>query len=267
VSWRFVFTPKWIVRHIAVVVLVATMLAAGFWQLRRLGDKQDHNALLEARAEVPAQPVEDVIPRTADLDSDEVGAVLYRAVEAEGTYAADETVVVENRTNDGRPGGWVLTPLQLGDGVAVVVNRGFVGLTVDGTIEAPAPPEGTVRIRGLVLASQERGSFGAADREDVELDVLARVDLERLGAQVDDDLLPAYVQLSASDPPEPTPEDPEQPRLEVLDPPDESEGPHLGYAVQWFIFTTIAAGGYGLLLRKVARDQGRPAPAPPAAET
>lgn len=259
-SWRFVLTPKWIVRHMAVVLLVATMLAAGFWQLRRLGDKQDHNAVLAAREQVAVQPVADVVPRNAALDGDEVDAVLYRTVEAVGTYADDETVVVENRTNDGRPGGWVLTPLRLGDGLAVVVNRGFVGLTVEGLIEAPPAPEGTVRLRGIVLASQERGSFGAADRRDIELDVLARVDLERLGVQVDDDLLPAYVQLASSDPAEPEPEDPEQPRIEVLAPPDQSEGPHLGYAVQWFIFTTIAAGGYGLLLRKVAHDQGRAAP-------
>jgi cytochrome oxidase assembly protein ShyY1 len=260
VSWRFVLTPKWIVRHMAVVLLVATMLAAGIWQLRRLADKQDHNAVLEARERVPVQPVEDVIPRDADLDSDEVDTVLYRTVEAVGTYDADETVVVENRTNDGRPGAWVLTPLRLGDGLSVVINRGFVGFTVEGAIEPPAPPEGTVRVRGIVLASQQRGSFGAADRRDVELDVLARVDLERLGVQVEDDLLPAYVQLASSAPGEPTPVDPQQPRLETLDPPDQSEGPHLGYAVQWFIFTTIATGGYGLLLRKVARDQARPAP-------
>ena len=45
------------------------------------------------------------------------------------------------------------------------------------------------------------------------------------------------------------------PQLVALGPPQPEEGPHLAYAVQWFIFTTIAAGGYALLLRRVARDQ------------
>jgi cytochrome oxidase assembly protein ShyY1 len=29
-----------------------------------------------------------------------------------------------------------------------------------------------------------------------------------------------------------------------------SEGPHLSYAVQWFIFATIAVIGYGVLVRR-----------------
>jgi cytochrome oxidase assembly protein ShyY1 len=37
-----------------------------------------------------------------------------------------------------------------------------------------------------------------------------------------------------------------------LGPPELSEGPHLSYAAQWAIFSVIAAGGYALLLRKLA---------------
>ena len=47
------------------------------------------------------------------------------------------------------------------------------------------------------------------------------------------------------------------PSWSPLGAPHPDEGPHLSYAVQWFIFTTIAAGGYVLLLRKVAIDQAR----------
>ena len=32
------------------------------------------------------------------------------------------------------------------------------------------------------------------------------------------------------------------------------EGPHLSYAVQWFIFTTVAVVGYPLILRRRARE-------------
>ena len=59
---------------------------------------------------------------------------------------------------------------------------------------------------------------------------------------------------SSSDPPEEAAAD-GAPELVPLGPPGADEGPHLAYAVQWFIFTTIAAGGYVLLLRRVARDQ------------
>jgi surfeit locus 1 family protein len=254
VSWLFVRRPTWLVRHVLVAVLVVVMVNLGFWQLRRLDDKQEHKALVEARQEQPAEPVEEVVPRDAAVDSAEVDAVLYRSVTGEGEYRADETVVVENRTFNGASGGWVLTPLDLGDGTALLVNRGFIGFDRDGQIVAPAPPDGDVRVEGLLFPSQERGSFGGRDPDEGRLAVLARVDLDRIAAQVDGDLLPAYVQLVDSDPPEPVAAA-RQPQLVALGPPEPSEGPHLAYAVQWFIFSTIAAGGYVLLLRRVARDQ------------
>ena len=40
-------------------------------------------------------------------------------------------------------------------------------------------------------------------------------------------------------------------------PPELSEGPHLGYAVQWFIFTAIAVVGYPLVLRRVVLRRGK----------
>ena len=35
---------------------------------------------------------------------------------------------------------------------------------------------------------------------------------------------------------------------------DLSEGPHLGYAIQWFLFSVLLPGGY---LYWLARDEGR----------
>lgn len=255
-SWRFALTPKWIVRHVVVVILVVTMLLLGFWQLRRLDDKRDHKALVEARQEEPVADVNDLLPADAAVDDTTVEAVLYRTVRADGTYLADDTVVVENRTFNGAPGGWVLTPLLLDDNTAVVVNRGFIGFDREGAIVPPAPPPGRVTVEGLLSPSQQRGRFGPIDPQAGELTVLARVDLDRYEDQLDVDLLPAYVQLVRSDPTE-RPAAPGQPELVALGPPELDEGPHLAYAVQWFIFTTIAAGGYLLLLRRVARDEGK----------
>ena len=45
---------------------------------------------------------------------------------------------------------------------------------------------------------------------------------------------------------------------EVLPLPTLDEGPHLSYAIQWFIFSTIAVVGYPLILRRKARDGDRP---------
>lgn len=254
--WRFALTPKWLVRHVLVTALVVTMVALGFWQLRRLDDKQAYKALVEARQAVPVDDIESVVPAGADVDDAAVVAILYRSVQATGTYDADDTVMVENRTFNAAPGAWVLTPLRLADGTAVVVNRGFIGVDRNGAMVAVDPPTGTVTVEGLVFPSQQRGSFGPTDPTEGTLDVLARVDLDRYASQLAYDILPAYVQLVTSHPAQPDPAE-GAPELVALGPPEPEEGPHLAYAVQWFIFTTIAAGGYALLLRRVARDQAK----------
>ena len=46
----------------AVAILVVTMLLLGFWQLRRLDEKRDYAALVEARQAEPAVDVATVVP-------------------------------------------------------------------------------------------------------------------------------------------------------------------------------------------------------------
>jgi cytochrome oxidase assembly protein ShyY1 len=255
-SWRFALQPKWIVRHVLVVLLCGGMIALGLWQLRRADEKRDYRDRVEAQQAIPVGPVEAVIPVEADPGDDDVEAILYRSVEADGTYADDDTFVVENRTLDGTAGAWVLTPLVLDDGAAVVINRGFLRYDREGLIVPPPPPAGRVHVEGLVFPSQVRGRFGPQDPLEGTLEVLARVDLARFAAQVDYPVLPAYVQLVTSDPPQP-PASPDAPELVALGEPEPDLGPHLSYAAQWAIFTTIAAGGYVLLLRRVAKDHAR----------
>ena len=253
-SWRFALRPKWLVRHVLVVVLCGVMIALGMWQLRRLDEKRAYRDLVTAQQEMPAADVEVMVPAGADEQA--VEQVLYRTVTATGTYVVEDTVVVQNRTLAGASGAWVLTPLRFADGAAVVVNRGFVGYDRDGEIVPPSAPSGRVHVEGLVFPSQRRGRIGPTDPADGKLAVLARVDIDRLAAQVDYPVLPAYVQLVESDPPEPA-TSADAPAVVALGAPELDLGPHLAYAVQWAIFTIIAGVGYLLLLRRVASEQAQ----------
>ena len=80
---------------------------------------------------------------------------------------------------------------------------------------------------------------------------MARADVARIAKQLPYPIVPAYVQLQTQQPPQSG----IQPR--VLPEPVLDEGPHFSYAVQWFIFTTIALVGYPLILRRKARDTER----------
>jgi surfeit locus 1 family protein len=242
---RFLLSPRWVLSHLLVVLLVVVMINLGFWQLRRLDEKRDRNALVEARMDEPEVPLGDL------LDAGDGGAavdgVRYRRVTASGTYDEGATIEVRNRTQDGSPGAWLVTPMEVEGGERVGVIRGFVGFRPDGSFERAEAPSGRVAVTGLAMDPDRLG--GTAGRDVGPL----------LG---EDDVLPALLMADASDPPEPNgPDGPdgEQATIEPVPKPELSEGPHLGYAVQWFIFSTIAIVGYPIVLRRVVIRRGKEA--------
>jgi len=258
--YRFTREPRWILSHLFVVLIVAACVTAGLWQLDRLDDKRDRNALLAARADLPTEPIADVI--TPDATAAEADAVTYRRVRATGTYSAVDDVLVANRTNAGAPGYWVLTPLVTDEGWAVLVNRGWIPLGVgdlpEVRAERAAPPPGRVTVEGFLSPSQVRGSPGPIDDATGRIERLARVDVEAVEAQTRLDLVADWLALEAQSPPVddlPVP----------VGPPDRDEGPHLSYAIQWAFFASLAIGGYVLILRRVARDKAREADGRPRA--
>ena len=258
--YRFTLQPRWILSHLFVVVIVAACVTAGLWQLERLEQRRDRNALLEARADLPTEPIADVI--TPDATPAEADAVTYRRGEATGTYAVADDVLVANRSNGGAPGYWVLTPLVTDEGWAVLVNRGWIPLGVgddpDARAARAAPPTGRVTVAGLLSPSQVRGSPGPVDEVTGRIERLARVDVGAVEAQTRLDLVADWLALEAQAPPVgdlPLP----------VAPPDRDEGPHLSYAIQWAFFGSLAIGGYALILRRVARDKAREAEGRPRA--
>ena len=136
------------------------------------------------------------------------------------------------------------------DGLSVAVIRGWFPnpRLLDQVPDSYRAPDGPVTVTGLVRLTETRGSFGPKDPSAGTLTDLARADVARLDAQVPGDLLPFTVQLLEQDPAV-TKADPVPVPAPALD-----EGPHFSYAVQWFIFTTIAIGGYPLILRSRARE-------------
>ena len=242
---RFLLSPRWILSHLLVVLLVVVMVNLGFWQLRRLDDRRAENALIEARQEQPEVALDEVLG--VDADQATVEGLRARPVTLEGRYDDDATVTVHNRTQDGGPGAWVVTPLVLAGGERAPVVRGFVSLGPDGE-PYPAPaPEGEVEVTGAVLVPHRQ-------------DRTVRKDLEELFDVAD--TLPVLVREVTSDPPEPTAvvagDDPRA-AIFPLAPPELNERNHMSYAVQWFIFSIIAVGGYPLVLRRVLQRRGKEA--------
>lgn len=221
-----------------VLLLIAAMIGAGLWQLARLDERKESNATIEARQGLPAEDLAVLLAASEDPGGD----LQYRRATVVGTFDHDGEVLVANRTLEGAPGFWVLTPLVTAPGEAVVVNRGFVGrsIALAGDPGAYAPPDGEVTVVGVVQPSRSGGVL--VDAEGVRQ--ISRPDLEAIDELVDEALAPVLLQLEAAESP-----------LLAVRPPDLGEGPHLSYAVQWGVFTLIALIGYPLVLRRVVRGR------------
>jgi cytochrome oxidase assembly protein ShyY1 len=248
--YRFLYSPRWIGFHLLVIFGIVLMINLGFWQLRRLDQRQAFNAQVTSRIDLPPQPLDAILVPGADPDD-----LDWRSVEASGHYLPDEQFTVVNRSQDGLAGDMVVTPLQLEDGRVLLVERGFVPLGA----QAAAAPTGDVDIVGRLRPSQVRRRGQLSDTSSGDLTEAQRLDIPRLTPQLPGPPVPMYVELTASrpaeDPPYPAP----------VDVPELSEGPHLGYAVQWFIFSIAVGVGWVFAVRKsISARRPRPPGSPPA---
>lgn len=135
------------------VVLVATLAAVlltarlGVWQLARAAQKEALQQSLQTRGELALVPMSDLARTTVDSELQ-----LRRRTVLTGRWLPDRTIFLENRQMEGRPGFFVMTPLELGPGDAVVVQRGWAPRDLLDRTRLPAvpTPEGLVSVAGLI---------------------------------------------------------------------------------------------------------------------
>lgn len=237
---RFLLRPKWIAFHVVCLAGVVGMLMLSQWQFHRLSERRDFNAEVRARTNEPVVDLSTI----ANPDPTELQ---WRPVGVKGTYLTDEQVLIVNRSQQGRAGSNVVTPMRLDDGRVVLVIRGFIGLDQN----PPAPPTGTVRVVGTVRAGEQRRTGQSADSPG-ELTEFLRLDIDRIAEQTDGEVMPVAVAVEASDPVDDA-------SLTPLTLPELSEGPHLSYAIQWIIFAVAVLVGWVLAVRVSLRRRRTPA--------
>lgn len=238
-DWRFARRPFWLFSHVFAAAVIISFVGLGFWQLDRLDQRRAANALVEERSADVL--VLDGAPRPEEPDGSDLD---YRAVETVATFVDGDLARIANRTGNGVAGEHVVGLVELADGSFLAVNRGFVPLNFEADLDPLS--SGPVPVTGWLRATVERGRLGAVDSG--EGDLLPRFDTEQVAIRAGVDLPPVWLQVAtvdgASSGPGGLPE--------ALSLPPLTEGPHLGYAVQWFIFATLGVVFYGLLLRRRA---------------
>ena len=242
--------PGWVWGLVAVVGLAVLFVFLGEWQFGRHEGKVVRNTKIDTNYAAEPVPLTDLLasPSTA-LPA----TVVWRPVQVSGHYEPASTVLIRNRPLNGDYGYEVVVPLRLGDGSALLVDRGWIpnGRTGAAPDAVPAPPAGTV----TVIARLRPGEPGLSRTPPPGQE--ERIDLARIGLQVGGPVYQAYGVL-AQESPAPVDAPAALPR------PDEDLGPHLAYAWQWYGFALSAFVLYGYYLRKEARGGGVPSPQPPS---
>lgn len=205
----------------------------GLWQLDRAAQKTALQAATDERARLPP------IAGAAQLArrSEEAADQYHRRLHLVGHWSAAHTVYLDNRQMHGRPGFFVLTPLRLADGSAVLVQRGWLPRDFqqrNRVAEVPTP-SAEVSLLGRVAPPPARlydfgGGAAGRIRQNVDLEAFARetgLALRPLTMLLVDSPATAGDGLQRDWPA-----------------PASGVAKHYGYAVQWFALSALIAALY-----------------------
>jgi surfeit locus 1 family protein len=235
------FQRKWLLPTLLVFAGTALCICLGIWQLDRLEQRRAFNAQFESAR---AQPVLDL-----NLEQPEnIAEMEWRSVKVTGEYDFANQVAVRNQYYGSEYGYHLLTPLSF-DGQAILVDRGWI--PADGNA-APSDwrkydEDGVVNVSGQIRRGQAKPAIGGvADplpQDGARLEIWNNANISRIADQMPYPALPVYIQPDV-DADDTEPPIPSQPEIEL------TEGPHFGYALQWFTFAAILFVGYPFFLQK-----------------
>jgi surfeit locus 1 family protein len=244
------FSRQWILATILVIAAVGVMIRLGYWQLERLEQRREFNARVQAQLD--SDPLE--LNRVLDAYlyqkvADDVIGMEYRSIDVSGVFDHENEVVLLNQAWENRLGVRLLTPLLIESrDAAILVDRGWVPHEdyTEGRLEN-FYQAGTVTVAGVIRNSQSRPDIGwRRDPDPIPGErqtSFFMADVGRIQQQVPYELLPVYVQQSPVPGAEGLPHKAGM-SLEL------TEGSHLGYAIQWFVFAAILFFGYPFFVKR-----------------
>jgi surfeit locus 1 family protein len=205
--------------------MVALTSSLGLWQLRRAAEKLALQTTIERQgAKAPLTTAQ--LRGAADLLP-----LVHQRVYLRGTWAAAATVFLDNRQMDAKVGFFVLTPLVLEGGGAVLVQRGWAprNFTDRNTLPKVETPGGVVDVEGrIALPPSKLFEPGPAATGTIR----QNLDLAQLKTETGLPLLAVSVlQLG----------EPSEGLQRVWPAVNLGVDKHYGYAFQWFALAALVA--------------------------
>lgn len=251
-SWIQVFrsmlSRQWWWSTLMVIIGIIVTVYLGFWQLGRLAQRREANHHTQTMQAASPVNLDNAVP------FDDLNTMEYRQVAATGTYDFKQQIAIRNQfwTQEWgiETGYYLLTPLVLENGRAILVQRGWIPAKYDSPLswkefDEPNPAS----VEGIIRLPMKEGQMGggipdptiAAGNE--RQDFWNFVNIEEIQKQIPYPLLGVYIQQS------PNPSLTSYP-YRSLPEFDLNDGAHLGYAFQWFFFTSLLIIGYPIFIKK-----------------
>jgi surfeit locus 1 family protein len=173
----------------------------------------------------------------------------WREALATGVYDPAHQIVLRNRYFEGESGYHLITPLMLSHGGAILVDRGWIpaARNASSTDWRRYDEIGVLSVAGQLRSAALKPAFGgvadpAAGPGAKRTEAWNNLDIDRIAGQIPYPILRVYLQ-AAPDELQGDPPFPVQPELDL------SEGPHMGYSLQWFAFAGVLLIGYPFYVR------------------
>lgn len=243
--WRLAASRRWIGILGFTLAFAVACIGLGQWQFDRRASAQAAISLLDTNYALPTAPLSEVVETVDEFDSTEK----WRSVRLTGEYDP-EVLYVRTRSGAGGIGFEQLALLRQADGTVFVVNRGWVLANGDNSAPATTPPlpAGAVTVTAHLIPGEQQIVGRTAPAGQIATIHLATIDELDEGnvfrgwyGRVDTESPSADAGAPWTRP--------------VLD-----EGPHLSYALQWYVFAAMGFVGYGWALRKEHRGEVTPTP-------
>lgn len=224
------------------------MIRLGIWQLDRLEQRRAFNdQVLSVREKQPL----DLAAQPEAIQLSET----YREAVAKGEYDFAHEVILSNQSYRDQLGVHLLTPMRLArTDQMVLVDRGWVPYEdyQDQQLEQYQQP-GEVEAAGILgdttTSIGVRGCVNDGLPEEAQL-VLWCVDLAAIQARLPYEIAPLYLVRAPAGLQE-------APPIGTTVQFEISEGPHLGYAVQWFGFAIVLAIGYPIYVYRFEKARSQ----------
>ncbi|WP_353055423.1 SURF1 family protein [Leucobacter sp. CX328] len=256
-GWKFLYSPRWLGYFALLVIFAIACVYLGNWQFERRAEARAEIDRIDLNYDSDPVPLAEEVPDRSVFNEDKQK---WQQVTVTGEYL-DTIILARNRPGPGSVGSDMIVPFKTNDGKVFFVDRGWVN--VDGAqsesedsaaremaiASLPSVPAGQIELTARLRASEPEIPGRTSDGmtvASIQSSEIARVTGTQANAYLE--TYGMLVKEASLDGEEIATEHGTLPAR-----PERDEGPHLSYALQWYVFIVIAGIGVTYAARQEYR--------------